>query len=535
MYRMDCTSSTIASDLKIFTDILPKLDTCITKYGSIRLRGMIGTIISDTNTLKLRQNIIREVTLDYNLKSKLCGFLRGITSLQKSINSWYDLEYSISDELYFGYGDYGSSFLFNVLNNMKIFSIYIMIMIYVYIYIFLKIWGVDISIKNYFMGIYQGYRLMVTYLTSFIFSESSFTYVLSHLLAIVYTVYQIYSFYAAFGTSSSHHRKCSEFMEEYSDIVSIISTARKIYSHTDQLFKDGNRSIIGNLKRLSRVFNDEVTLGHALVIKQQMESRSDLDRAFEYIGEVDAYMCISDLLYKGYTVPSFIFNFNSSEPVLLVDQVFNPMLKMAQVKNDFSSIDAGLTIITGPNKAGKSTYMRSIFLAVYLSQTLGISSCKNIIMTPFSHLFTYLNIPDIVGRESLFEAELNRIYWFYRALVNLKSGEFTFAIIDELLTGTNPFEGIAASYAICKKISQNRSNISLISTHYHDLCNGDIGAQFLKLTAIKDSSGIYRFPYEVSSGISDQYIAIELLKERGYDNEIIEAALDKLKILIFNF
>src|SRR5436305_1473272 len=153
-------NDTITNDLKIFTDVFPKLDRCITKYGSARLRIMLGTVMSDSSTLILRQNIIRQITLDYNKKNKLKKLLNRIS--------------------------------------------------------------------------------------------------------------QLYSFYTAFGTSSLHHKNCSNFMQEYNDMICTVKTVHKLYNHSNQLFKD---DITNNFERLSKVFNDEVTLGYALTIKQQMENK----------------------------------------------------------------------------------------------------------------------------------------------------------------------------------------------------------------------------------------------------------------------
>ena len=75
-------------------------------------------------------------------------------------------------------------------------------------------------------------------------------------------------------------------------------------------------------------------------------------------------------------------------------------------------------IITGPNAGGKSTFIKSLTLSILFSQTLGITTANSFKLTPFSLVNTYLNIPDIKGKESLFEAEMHRAR---EHLVKLKS------------------------------------------------------------------------------------------------------------------
>lgn len=518
--------NTITTDLNLFTDIFPKLNDCITRYGSAQLKYMLENIIIDNDGLLERQNIIKKITMNNIQKNKLRRLLNKIYSLQDPIDIWFGLSYCTdTDDLYFGYDICNNSLLLDAFNKMKIASIFIILMIYIVIYILLKYWGIDIPIKDYLLGIYQGYHSMAKFIVSFAISKQNINNIIAHILSTMYTIYQVYSFYNTYETSISHYKKCNKFMQEYNDIVKVIYTIKKIHENSFLEFSN----IGGNISYMSDIFNEDSNLGYALVTKKRYHYIDTFRELLSYIGTIDAYISISDMLYKGYTLPTFIFN--SDRPILLVDQVFNPLLNAkTQVANDFISFDNNLTIITGPNKAGKSTYIRSLFLSVYLSQTLGISCCKEILMTPFTYLFTYLNVPDIIGRESLFEAELNRVYKFYKSLTDLKQRGFTFAIIDELLTGTNPYEGVAASYSICKFISENKSNISIISTHFHSICDGIVDVQFLKFIAIKVNSK-YHFPYKIYPGISNQYIAIELLEDKGYDKGIVQTALGKLNHL----
>ena len=107
-------------------------------------------------------------------------------------------------------------------------------------------------------------------------------------------------------------------------------------------------------------------------------------------------------------------------------------------------------VITGPNAGGKSTFIKSITINVLLSQTLGISAASNFKITPFSLINTYLNIPDVKGKESLFEAEMHRARDHIKMLDKLDKHQFSFVIMDEIFSSTNPEEGISGGYVYAK-------------------------------------------------------------------------------------
>ena len=97
-----------------------------------------------------------------------------------------------------------------------------------------------------------------------------------------------------------------------------------------------------------------------------------------------------------YSLPNFIEHKNIK---LKLKNCWNPYLDDNPVTND---IDIKKNIvITGPNAAGKSTFIKTILLNTLLSQTLSLSSSEVINITPFEVLNSYLHIPDNKGKESL--------------------------------------------------------------------------------------------------------------------------------------
>ena len=171
------------------------------------------------------------------------------------------------------------------------------------------------------------------------------------------------------------------------------------------------------------------------------------------------------------------------------------------------------------------------------SQTICIVPASNFVLTPFTLINTYLNIPDCKGKESLFEAEMNRVFRHLNQVRGLRGSEYAFGVMDEIFNSTNPEEGVSGAYVIGKKLAKYKNSICLITTHFN------------YITKLEKETGAYRnfhFPinrnesndilynYQLKSGISQQYIALELLKQRGFDNELIEEASKICKFLVKN-
>ena len=221
---------------------------------------------------------------------------------------------------------------------------------------------------------------------------------------------------------------------------------------------------------------------------------------------------------------------NNDKPVLEIGEMWHPCIK-DNISNDININKQNNIIITGPNAGGKSTTIKTMLINVILSQTIGLSPCNSITLTPFYYISSQINIPDCKGKESLFEAEMYRSKENISFISNLANGnDFSILAMDEIFNSTNPVEGIAGAYAICKKLASFKNNICIISTHY--LYITKLAKEFpesfvnYKMNVVVDADNIpINYPYKLNKGVSRQYIAIELLKENGFDADIIQDAI----------
>lgn len=222
--------------------------------------------------------------------------------------------------------------------------------------------------------------------------------------------------------------------------------------------------------------------------------------------------------------PTFI-SYNDNESIRFVSKdSWNIHLPFHEaIKND---IDLGNTIITGPNAGGKSTTIKMIATNVLLAQTIGLTSSSETIMTPFFFINTQINIPDCKGQESLFEAEMNRCLYNLNTITE-NNDKPALIIMDEIFNSTNVVEAISGAYAILEKMATYTNAISIITTHLTYLTKLKKTSSFdcYCMSVTMNEDGEFTYPYYLKQGVSKQYIALELLKNRGFPLDVIENAL----------
>jgi len=190
-----------------------------------------------------------------------------------------------------------------------------------------------------------------------------------------------------------------------------------------------------------------------------------------------------------------------------ISGVYHPMLPGC-IKNDYSS--SGHVILTGPNRGGKSTYCRSIGLAVLTAQSWGFAWADAMKFTPFGAFLSALEPNSQLGEMSTFEAEIE----FAKQVLALPSEAPAFVMMDEIFHSTNAMDGLAASKVFLEQLYEKQGWISLISTHYKDLAS-HFSKQATALQMIADGDIRLKYTYKVGAGISEKSSVMEILEERG--------------------
>lgn len=229
-------------------------------------------------------------------------------------------------------------------------------------------------------------------------------------------------------------------------------------------------------------------------------------------------------------------------PLLLRNR--NEGIKTNIVKNTVC-MDKNM-ILTGPNASGKTTLLKTTAMNIIFTQQLGCgfySKCS--LSKPYTHIHSYLNIPDTSERDSLFQAEARRC----KEIIDVISGSTElsieteggcnssrhFCIFDELYSGTNPKEASKAAYAFLKYLSTYSNVDFILTTHYTSVCRKfrkDVLVYNYQMSVDLHESGGIKYLYRVRRGISKVEGAMRILKDMNYPSEILELFKEDPKQLV---
>jgi DNA mismatch repair ATPase MutS len=189
-------------------------------------------------------------------------------------------------------------------------------------------------------------------------------------------------------------------------------------------------------------------------------------------------------------------------------------------------------IITGTNAGGKSVFIKSLLVNTIMCQTCTVSCCDAAAIAPLGYISSQINVPDMTGHESLFEAEMHRCKNNLDHLKGLDKDAKSLIVMDEIFSSTNPLEAISGAYAVCKKMSECDGNLLIFTTHFNYLTKLKKTKKFVnyKMETLVDGEDVV-FTYKLVPGVNKHYLALELLKKNGFDEDIIQDALEVKKRL----
>jgi hypothetical protein len=175
-------------------------------------------------------------------------------------------------------------------------------------------------------------------------------------------------------------------------------------------------------------------------------------------------------------------------------------------------------LLTGPNRGGKSTLLKSLGCAVLMAQTVGVVFARSAQLPVFDNIITALAPQDVIGKLSLFEAEIE-FAKDVKALV--AGGGRTFLMMDEIFHGTNAHDGVEASQVFLDDLYTTKGPLfSIVSTHYMDLptrYSEKELTQNLCMDASLDPNDPDRlvYTYQLKAGVNKFSSVREILRERG--------------------
>ncbi|MBP3332429.1 MAG: DNA mismatch repair protein MutS [Clostridia bacterium] len=261
------------------------------------------------------------------------------------------------------------------------------------------------------------------------------------------------------------------------------------------------------------------------------ENVKRIQDAADIIAETDVYRSLAEVAYEnGYTCPEV----DVSEVIDIKDgrhPVVEKFLADGEVfvPND-TYTDTGssrLLMITGPNMAGKSTYMRQVAIICVMAQIGSFVPAKDARIGIVDKLFTRIGASDDLARgQSTFMLEMSEVAYILK-----NATRRSLIIYDEIGRGTSTFDGMSiaravAEYTAGKKIGAR----TLFATHYHELTELEAtndGIVNYSITARKKEKGIV-FLRKIVRGAADDSYGIEVAQLAGVPNEIVKHAKEIL-------
>ena len=247
------------------------------------------------------------------------------------------------------------------------------------------------------------------------------------------------------------------------------------------------------------------------------------------ISEIDCLQAFANVSSSNnYVRPKLV----NERVIKLIDDrhpVVEQVIDSEYVPNDIiMDSNTNILLITGPNMAGKSTYMRQLAITVIMAQIGCFVPASEATLPIFDAIFTRIGASDdLVSGESTFMVEMNEAN---NAISNATSNSLI--LFDELGRGTATFDGMALAQSIIEYIHDNIKCKTLFSTHYHELTDLENNLKNLKnihVSAVEDDGNI-TFLHKIKNGSIDKSYGIHVAKLANLPDSLIKRANQILNV-----
>jgi DNA mismatch repair protein MutS len=190
-----------------------------------------------------------------------------------------------------------------------------------------------------------------------------------------------------------------------------------------------------------------------------------------------------------------------------------------------------LAVITGPNMAGKSTYMRQVALIVLMAQIGSFVPADSAVIGIADRIFTRVGASDdLAAGQSTFMVEMSEV-----AAILENATERSLLILDEIGRGTSTFDGLSIAWSVMEYISDRErvGSRTLFATHYHELTEleGKLPGVKNYCIAVREEGDDIIFLRKIIRGGADGSYGIQVAKLAGLPQSVTERAKELLKEL----
>lgn len=189
--------------------------------------------------------------------------------------------------------------------------------------------------------------------------------------------------------------------------------------------------------------------------------------------------------------------------------------------------DTEIMLITGPNMAGKSTYMRQVALLTLMAQTGSFLPAREAEISPVDRIFTRIGASDdLVSGQSTFMVEMNEV----AQILHYATAD-SLIILDEIGRGTSTFDGMSIARAVIEFIRDKVGAKTLFATHYHELT--DMENEKIKnyCVAVRERGKEVAFLRRIVRGSADKSYGIHVARLAGLPPAVTKRAQKILEVL----
>lgn len=258
-----------------------------------------------------------------------------------------------------------------------------------------------------------------------------------------------------------------------------------------------------------------------------------LQKAAKSLAQLDVMLSFAEAaIENNYTCPT-VYPMDENQGILRVKAARHPVIEKTINSSNFipndvdmDSTDNRFMILTGPNMAGKSTYMRQIALIVLLAQIGSYVPAQSAELTMVDRIFTRVGaMDDLFSGQSTFMVEMNET-----ANILHNATKYSLVILDEIGRGTSTYDGMSIAAAVAEHIHMNIGAKTIFATHYHELTG--LTSQYHGMNnfniAVAEEDDHVVFLRKVIPGAADKSYGIHVAQLAGLPINVISRAKELL-------
>lgn len=261
------------------------------------------------------------------------------------------------------------------------------------------------------------------------------------------------------------------------------------------------------------------------IIEKILSSTLRLQSLSKMIANIDSLNSLAKIAHKySYCRPDIC-----ESNIIEIKDGRHPVIETSLDENEFIANDTQIgeednliQIITGPNMAGKSTYMRQMALIIIMAQIGSFVPATSARIGICDKIFTRIGASDNISKgESTFMLEMNEV-----SNIIKNSTDKSFVILDEVGRGTSSDDGLSIAMALVEYLSKHKKVKTVFATHFHELTileNELSNVKNLKIEILEEDNNLV-FLRKITRGKSDRSYGIEVAKLSGLPDEILDNA-----------